>query len=154
METREKLLEMLAEYEVGISYKPTSIEPRSLELLPEVASRIVYTIQPIASLIPAEEAQNAQSLIENRPAFILIPGREFDATGTRHGKGFGWYDRFLSNVPKEWLRIGFCYKEQFSNELLKRESWDEPMDYVCVIDKSTENIIQVYSNHERLNSTN
>lgn len=62
-----------------------------------------------------------------------MPGRAFDASGTRHGQGGGWYDRFLAEVPKEWLRIGFCYERQFSEEPLKREAWDQAMDAVVVV---------------------
>ncbi len=67
------------------------------------------------------------------PVVILIPGRLFDITGTRHGRGGGWYDRFLAAVPREWFRVGFCYESQFSAAPLLREAWDQPMDAVCVV---------------------
>ncbi len=63
---------------------------------------------------------------------LLIPGKQFDTHGTRHGKGSGWYDRFLSKIPSNWVRIGVSDVTQFSTETLKRESWDEPMDWVVV----------------------
>lgn len=63
---------------------------------------------------------------------LLIPGKQFDIHGTRHGQGGGWYDRFLSKVPTNWVRIGISDSTQFSNETIKRESWDEPMDWIIV----------------------
>ena len=137
MQSFEELKALLLPYPCGISYKSTSVEPAPGILFPEIfsASKILYTIQPIATLIPADEAAAAQVVVSRRPAFIFVPGRAFDGTGTRHGKGAGWYDRFLGVVPQEWLRIGICYTEQFSSESLIRESWDEPMDFICVAGK-------------------
>ncbi|MBX9792941.1 MAG: hypothetical protein K2Y02_01440, partial [Burkholderiaceae bacterium] len=52
--------------------------------------------------------------------------------GTRHGKGGGWYDRFLSKTPAKWLRIGVLNETRLSATLLTRESWDEPMDFLAL----------------------
>ena len=62
-----------------------------------------------------------------------MPGRKFDAAGTRFGQGGGWSDRFVSAVPAEWLLVGFCYGRQFSPEPRLREHWDQVMDYACVV---------------------
>ena len=136
MQDSEQLLDILRRYSSGISYVPVHEEPNPLKLFPELATKIVHTIQPVPSLIPADEANRALKLVQGS-AFILIPGRTFDARGTRHGKGAGWYDRFLSTVPADWLRVGFCYNEQFSKEPLTRQEWDEPMDYVCAVHKDS-----------------
>jgi 5-formyltetrahydrofolate cyclo-ligase len=131
------MLKLLLSYTSGISYKPTKIEVSPLEIFPETSASIVYTIQPVATLNPAEEVRNAQLKTIDTPTFIFIPGTRFDATGTRHGKGAGWYDRFLSMAPKEWLRIGLCYPYQFSQGPLLRQSWDEPMDFICVVNEDS-----------------
>ncbi|HRH24699.1 MAG TPA: 5-formyltetrahydrofolate cyclo-ligase, partial [Candidatus Paceibacterota bacterium] len=47
--------------------------------------------------------------------------------------GGGWYDRFLTKVPRSWLRVGFCYEHQFSSTPLLRQSWDQEMDAVIVV---------------------
>lgn len=65
---------------------------------------------------------------------VFIPGRLFDCAGTRHGRGGGWYDRFLSRVPKEWVRIGVADSAHVSREPLSREEWDEPMDWILAHD--------------------
>lgn len=93
-----------------------------------------YEIAPRASLDPEEEAQRALTAVGDTSAAILIPGTRFDGALTRHGRGGGWYDRFLARVPRTWLRVGLCYADQFSSEPLKREAWDQEMDVVCVVD--------------------
>ncbi len=76
------------------------------------------------------------SIYRDKNPFILIPGKHFDIYGTRHGKGGGWYDRFLSKVPRTWLRIGIATVDEFSEERLSRESWDESMDWLLIQYKS------------------
>ena len=137
METIEQLSCLLLSYDCGISYKPTKTEVSPSEFFASLTTKFIHTIPPITSLVPADEAAVVRGLSANRSTFILVPGRKFDATGTRHGKGAGWYDRFLATVPREWLRIGLCYTDQFSDEPLKRESWDEPMDFICVINRES-----------------
>lgn len=66
------------------------------------------------------------------PTLILLPGRAFDEAGTRHGQGGGWYDRFLSRVPVEWVRLGVCFSNQLSPIPLEAKPWDEPVDALYV----------------------
>lgn len=86
---------------------------------------------------PFEWAENSMATFKNAEVFILIPGTRFDIHGTRHGKGGGWYDRFLSKVPSKWLKIGVIDAPQMSPTKLIREKWDEPVDWVLVRDKTS-----------------
>lgn len=92
----------------------------------------VRIVPPRASLDPAEEALAALRFAGDAPCAVLVPGRRFDAAGTRHGQGGGWYDRFLARVPREWLRVGFCRAVQFSDAPLPRQAWDQPVDAVVI----------------------
>lgn len=100
----------------------------------------VHAVSPRASLDPLKEALAAMDIVKEKPAAILIPGRQFDASGTRHGQGGGWYDRFLVRVPRAWLRVGFCFSHQFSSAPLLRESWDQAMDAIIVVDLATKSV--------------
>lgn len=58
---------------------------------------------------------------------VICPGRKFDKRMTRHGRGKGYYDRYLHHTPS--LRIGICYEEQMFDEI-PRKDHDIPMDLV------------------------
>ena len=131
-----------------ITYVPlrTEVPFRNFVTLPEGA--VIHEIPPRAALDPMEEAAAAVAAAAGKKTCILLPGRRFDAAGTRFGQGGGWYDRFLSRVPAEWVRIGFCFARQFSAEPLLREPWDQVMDYVCVVDE-TSGAFSVHETHAR-----
>lgn len=67
---------------------------------------------------------------------VFVPGQAFDRTGTRHGRGGGWYDRFLSQIPETWILVGVTKKEAFWTDPISREPWDVPMDWVLTVDEN------------------
>ena len=129
---------LLASTGAVITYVPLRTEVPFRDFLSLPPSILTYEIAPRAALDPFREAEKAIATVGDQQAVILIPGRRFDAAGTRHGQGGGWYDRFLSRVPREWSRIGFCFERQFSSDPLPRESWDQAMDFVFVAKSATE----------------
>jgi 5,10-methenyltetrahydrofolate synthetase len=126
--------DLLARFEAFVTYVPLRTEVSFKEIVVIPVSSSVYEIAPRAALDPEEEARKAFAAAGGTDTCVLLPGRKFDSAGTRLGQGGGWYDRFLEKVPLSWTRIGFCFDYQFSNEVLVRESWDQPMDYVVVVD--------------------
>lgn len=124
------LEQVLSDAVAYIAYEPRRDEPDWRLLgLPE---------RPV-SLVPSDPGSDplsyADVVTQKHTAgavCVLVPGTAFDAAGTRHGRGSGWYDRFLARVPKTWIRIGVCDQEIFSKEALQRMPWDEPMDWVLV----------------------
>lgn len=134
----KKLKKVLFACSLCISYHPYSDEtdPMLNSLFKEAAKKVSATIfvprDPTISPINFTENLNQNFLEE---AFIFIPGRRFDRKGTRHGRGNGWYDRFLSAVPKDWIRIGVTNEKYFSSTLLIKNEWDEPMDWVACENK-------------------
>ena len=132
-----------------ITYQPlrTEVDPGAYFTIPPEST--VYQIAPRAPLDPATELAQAIARVESAPVALFIPGRRFDRTGTRHGQGGGWYDRFLALAPIEWLRIGFCFSDQLSETPLLRQSWDEPVDVLCVVDRAT-GALSVYETRARM----
>lgn len=129
-EGKEIIQALIERFPVCITYVPVGAE---VDFHTLCTTKSTYEIQPDPACNPTVEVSRAMGLADDQPVAVLVPGRAFDATGTRHGKGAGWYDRFLSQTPPSWVRVGFCFDDQFASEPLVRESWDEPMDYVVVV---------------------
>ena len=100
----------------------------------EIPKDNLLTIPKDKNSDPFEWADNCITKFKNDPVCVLIPGTRFDTYGTRHGKGAGWYDRFLSKIPTNWLRVGIIDSSKFSNSKLIRQEWDESVHWVIVKD--------------------
>lgn len=136
--TKEALLGALCASTRGfVTYVPLRTEVSFRERFPIQAGAPEYEILPRGSLDPGIEVAQAVRTLSGLPVAILMPGRRFDVFGTRLGQGGGWYDRFLSVAPVEWLRVGFCFSDQFSPTPLVRMPHDEPVDVVCVVERTT-----------------
>lgn len=48
---------------------------------------------------------------------VLVPGLAFDPTGTRLGRGGGFYDRFLAALGPRTLRVGLAFECQVAQAL-------------------------------------
>lgn len=70
--------------------------------------------------------------VSNAPeTLILVPGLAFDETGSRLGRGKGYYDRFLARPGMEQaLRLGVCWEIQLV-ERITAEAHDIPVDMIC-----------------------
>jgi 5-formyltetrahydrofolate cyclo-ligase len=113
---------------VAIGYLPLPDEPD-----PTILPLFPTAVLPVdAQSNPVEIGRQLSERFVDASVCIYIPGRRFDIYGTRHGRGGGWYDRFLVSVPTEWLRIGVCFGHSFSEVRLAREAWDQPVDWVVV----------------------
>lgn len=60
---------------------------------------------------------------------ILIPGVVFGERGERLGRGAGFYDRFLSDIPGT-LRVGVAFDFQVISDEIPQEPWDARMDLI------------------------
>lgn len=81
--------------------------------------------EPILGLAPL--------VTEPEPDIILVPALAFDRRGFRLGFGGGYYDRFLSRLACQHLRVGLAYDFQIA-ERLPAESWDIPVQRVITQD--------------------
>lgn len=62
-----------------------------------------------------------------KPDVLVIPGLAFDRTGSRLGRGKGFYDRYLENF--QGVKIGVCFKEQIVSTV-PCEKHDVVMNYI------------------------
>lgn len=62
-----------------------------------------HILEPIGKLFPKEKYQEIE--------VGIIPGMGFDYKGNRLGRGKGYYDRFLQQVP-DIYKIGICFDFQ------------------------------------------
>lgn len=128
-----ELQELISQCRASILYKPLKDEinynARSFPLEVHKENLILPNDKDCD---PFEWATKCKTKFKNTKPYILIPGTQFDIHGTRHGKGGGWYDRFLSKVPHTWLRVGVIDKYQMPDTRLLKQGWDEPVDWIMI----------------------
>lgn len=61
--------------------------------------------------------------------FVLVPGLAFDLSGSRLGRGRGWYDRLLKKLGKQATAGGLAYDFQIVDQV-PHEPWDEAVAYI------------------------
>ena len=134
----EELQKLVAQSVVSILYIPNKNEiDYNIPSFPLQIHTNNLIIPKDKNSDPFEWAINSINKFKNSKVCVLIPGTKFDSYGTRHGRGAGWYDRFLSKIPQNWLRIGIIDKLKMSQEKLVRREWDEPVDWVMVQDNNS-----------------
>jgi 5-formyltetrahydrofolate cyclo-ligase len=78
-------------------------------------------------LEPAEDAPKvALSLVD----VVLVPGLAFDSRGARLGFGRGYYDRLLTQLGPDVLRVGVT-RDAMVVDRLPSDSWDVPMTHLA-----------------------
>ena len=106
-------------------------------LLPKVVGDTEMTIHEYTgkeSLQPSvpygilEPTTPELSIINCQLSIAVVPGMAFDRQGHRLGRGKGYYDRFLSQIPNIY-KIGVCFPFQML-ESIPSESTDVVMDEV------------------------
>lgn len=125
--------EILSRIELAIGYEAFGHEVPLAECvwIPETLRKGMIVV-PKQSPLPDAYARELQQRLPLAGVVVLVPGTRFDGTGTRRGRGGGWYDRFLAAAPKGWTRIGVTDAKYFSETPLLRAPHDEPMDFIMV----------------------
>ncbi|MEE8737697.1 MAG: 5-formyltetrahydrofolate cyclo-ligase [Bifidobacterium sp.] len=66
----------------------------------------------------------------HRARLIVVPALAVDSSGTRLGRGAGWYDRALLHRDAEATIIAVCWPWEVTDEKLPRDDHDIPIDGV------------------------
>ncbi len=131
--SRTVFKQALALCQVGFSYTAltTELDPITVPEVNEFLRTHPSLYAPVsASQDPIFTAHALIKQCSDKQVVVFLPGREFDFLGTRHGRGGGWYDRFLSELPPTFLRVGLSYEKNISHRALVRQAWDEPVDWL------------------------
>ncbi len=70
------------------------------------------SMRPDAMGVRSPEA--GQRIPDSAIDLVIVPGVAFDMTGRRLGRGGGFYDRFLAQLPAHTLTIGVCFDWQIA----------------------------------------
>lgn len=88
-------------------------------------------------LEPKEDCERAK---KNEIDLWFIPGRAFDKTGNRLGRGRGFYDRLLAE--ESGIKVGVPPNGQFFDEV-PVDDWDVKMNFLFL----EEEILEVFKNY-------
>lgn len=105
-------------------------------LLPEVVSDTEMVLRPYSPETTMLDG-GFGTKVSNTTVFtdyeqidtILVPGVAFDNEGHRLGRGKGYYDRFLAQIPESAVKVAVCFPFQIV-EQVPAEEHDILMDYV------------------------
>jgi 5-formyltetrahydrofolate cyclo-ligase len=77
-----------------------------------------------------EPADDAPSVAFSRVDVVLVPGLVFDSHGSRLGFGRGYYDRLLTQLGPDVVRIGVT-RDALVVDRLPSDSWDVSMTHLA-----------------------
>ena len=128
----------LDSYELLLSFIPMKDEPdvtpvNNLALKKEIP--IAVPAKDPGNFIYLNTAEKGKTItiqtIKVR-TLMLVPGVAFTQDGKRLGRGGGWYDRALTNLPFCIETVGICAKERLLSDL-PTEEHDRKVSKVLIV---------------------
>lgn len=81
-----------------------------------------------------EPLDSAPQLHPQQFDLVLVPMLAFDPGGHRVGYGAGYYDRFLSEISPNCLKLGLCFELGRLEHPIPSEAFDVSLD--CIVTES------------------
>ncbi len=117
-----------------------SLELKKRVVLPVVQEEAKYIIpmmirsmkelKPGTYDIPEPAVSMERAIALEEIDLVVVPGVAFDRKNNRLGRGAGFYDRFLSELPLTTPTIGLAYDVQIVEALPGLETHDRPVTQV------------------------
>jgi 5-formyltetrahydrofolate cyclo-ligase len=103
------------------------IHPEEKKIIPTLVNNLDSDLKagPYGISQPYYDQKNILDISELHA--ILVPGVAFDKQNFRLGRGGGYYDRFLNNLPKDIHTIGLAFDFQVV-DYLPHDHHDIPVD--------------------------
>lgn len=86
------------------------------------------------TILEPQEGKSLEVKLRTPGDLILVPGLVFDRRGGRIGSGLGFYDRFLSTLPKGVHKWGVCWASHLTKDELAQTRTDVRMDAIVTED--------------------
>ncbi len=123
---------------------PMEGEVELLELLPVDGKRVIFPavaelrlewreVSDVSGFARSERFPDLREPSGGAPVslseadLVVVPGLAFTRCGKRLGRGGGFYDRALAELPRTVKRLGVCFEFQVVEDLLT-EPHDAPLD--------------------------
>jgi len=142
MPESQELVSLLKKAHAFIGYTPLADEPQYRPyLLASGFTQPEFQVPMDAAVDPFSLAEQYSAEHSGKRVALFIPGRKFAPSGVRAGRGVGWYDRLLSKVPPDWVRVGVAHPWHLFEHLEKKE-WDQDMDFILIEEEDGYDVIK------------
>ncbi len=124
------ITQYFCENNIGFSYPKIIAKNHPLEFILAKSQQKFEANKIYPSLLEPKEDENTKRVIPN---FIIMPLLAFDHLGNRLGMGGGFFDRTISSIKEQDIKIitiglGYCY--QRIETILPTENTDQKLDFI------------------------
>ncbi len=126
VDTREMIQEALR---LGKAVALPVVDSHKKEMVPVIIKSLdSLTKSPMGILEPTIEEKNIAPI--SNIELLFVPGVAFDKWGNRLGRGLGFYDRFLLQLPPKTVKVGLAFDFQILSYVPVVQGQDVMLDLI------------------------